>query len=335
MQRITTLLAFTFCAAVPGQSIEIPGDVASRATVALTAHCVGSQQSASSVPVQGAAQPSLVTHLLQGICVPAPLGVPAFALPSLRCETSDGGRGPSLRWDAFSGLSHSDARADVGLALATDSPANGAVLWLRADAGVRSSAGKVWVWRDLSGQGNEATMATPARQPTLVSGALNGHPVIHFGGAQSLYLSSWVSPTQFTIFIVGKNDGASGPFSMILGPGGQSPNNQLRWLGGDRVECIGQGNGMPVTVATIGSNVVYHELSLRYDGSVMTIYRDGIAVSSHSFSTTGPWTFSNVGAYTSLFYMYGDLAEVLIYPTALPEVDRVRTSRYHRSRYGL
>ena len=145
---------------------------------------------------------------------------------------------------------------------------------------------------------------------------------------------NWVSPTNFTIFIVGKNYG-TGQFSMILGGGGNSPNNQVRWLGGDRVECIGLGNGMPFIISNIGSNLDYHELSLRYDGSVMTIYRDGLLISSHAFSTTGPWTFSNIGAYYSSYFMHGDLAELIIYPTALSEVDRIRTTLYHTLRYGL
>jgi hypothetical protein len=328
-----SLLAFLLCTAAQAQSI----DIGARTGLAVSnPSAIRLERPDNVLSLASTMRPPLVTHFIESLCLSAPVQAPSLPFTFDACLLSTGTPVSPRAASADIGALTLDPRAHItSSTLASDSPASGPVLWLRADAGVRSTAGRVSVWQDLSGQGNHATMATLARQPMLVTGAVNGEPVIHFGGAQSMYLTSWVSPTSFTIFIVGKNDGATGPFSMILGPGGQSPNNQLRWLGGDRVECIGQGNGMPFIISTIGSNVVYHELSLRYDGSVMTIYRDGLLVSSHAFTTTGPWTFSNVGAYTSLYFMYGDLAEVLIYPTALPEVDRIRTSRYHRSRYGL
>jgi hypothetical protein len=109
-------------------------------------------------------------------------------------------------------------------------PSSGLHMWLRADAGITPGAGsQVAHWADQSGQGRNASMTAAARQPQLVNLALNGQPVVRFGGAQSMYLDTFATPTTFTMFIVGKNSLASESFSMILGPGGNSPNNQLRW----------------------------------------------------------------------------------------------------------
>jgi hypothetical protein len=212
---------------------------------------------------------------------------------------------------------------------------SGAHLWLRTDAGVVLNGSQVSQWLDQSGNGRNASMATASRQPFFVSGALNGKPVLRFNGAQSMYLDTFASPTTFTVFVVGKNSNPSESFSMILGPGGNAPNNQMRWESGSRALFVGTGNNLPVITSTIGNTRVFHALSARYDGSTMTVYRDGNATSSHSFSTSGPWTLASVGSYYSSYYMQGDLAEVLIYARALSEGERASVNSYLRSKYNL
>ncbi|WP_438007364.1 LamG-like jellyroll fold domain-containing protein [Sorangium sp. So ce321] len=214
-------------------------------------------------------------------------------------------------------------------------PRSGLKLWLRTDAGVTASSGKVSSWRDQSGNGNRADSDVAAGQPTLVSSALNGKPVIRFHGAQSLFLAEQLEPTHFTVFVVGKNGKASETFSMILGPGNSSPNNQLRWENGSQALFVGLGNDMPIVTSTIGNTRVYHALSARYDGSTMTVYRDGNRASSHDFTTTGPWVLLQIGAWFSSFYMEGDLAEIVVYESALSEGDRGTVNSYLRRKYAL
>jgi hypothetical protein len=191
------------------------------------------------------------------------------------------------------------------------------------------------VWADQSGNGINATMATASRQPSIVYDSINGLPVIRFGGAQSLYLTSQVQPQSFTVFIVGKNSKSTETFSMILGPGGNSPNNKLRWENGSQVLFVGLGNNMPIITPTIGNTRVYHVLSARYNGSAMGVYRDGNLVSTHSFTTTGPWSLAQVGGWFSRYFMVGDLAEVLVYDTALSDSNHDSTNDYLRTKYAL
>lgn len=214
-------------------------------------------------------------------------------------------------------------------------PTSGLHMWLRADAGVIASGGRVSEWRDQSGNGRHGTMPSLSRQPYLVTGALNGLPVLRFAGAQSLYLSTVAQPTTFTVFVVGKNSETSASFSMILGPGNNSPNNQMRWEYGSQALFVGLGNDMPIIRTTVGDNRTYHALSARYDGSSMSVYRDGNFVSSHSFTTSGPWTLASVGSYSSTYFMEGDLAEVIIYDRALSETDRAVVNAHLESKYKL
>jgi hypothetical protein len=230
------------------------------------------------------------------------------------------------------GLGHSVAlRANPGSSL----PQTGLLLWLRADVDVTSTAGKVSRWLDQSGNGFVASMSTAARQPSLINAALNGQPVIHFGGAQSLALSPFISPNRFTVLVVGRNTKATETFSMILGPGGNSPNNQLRWENGTQALFVGTGNNLPIITSNIGNTRVYHTLSARYNGSTMDVFRDGAAVSSQNFTTTGPWTLAQIGAYYSSFFMEGDVAEIVMYDHALSNSDLSSATAYLRSKYNL
>jgi hypothetical protein len=208
-------------------------------------------------------------------------------------------------------------------------------LWLSADKSVLVNNGKVSQWFDQSGNNLNAQQVTLSRQPTLVNGAINGLPVLRFYGAQSLLLTSMFSPTTFTFFVVGKNNMASESFSMILGPGGNAPNNQLRWENGSQALLVGTGNNLPIVKATTGNTRVYHALSGRYDGSTLTVYRDGNLVKTQSFVTSGPWTLNQIGAWFSSYFMQGDLAEILFYDQAISESDRITANTYLKEKYAL
>ncbi|WP_240359326.1 LamG domain-containing protein [Pyxidicoccus trucidator] len=209
-------------------------------------------------------------------------------------------------------------------------------LWLRADQGVVASDGKVSRWKDQSGGGRDAIMSSVPRQPSLRRGALNDNPVVHFDGAQSLYLEALVEPTVFTVFVVGKNNETEEhAFSMILGPGGNEANNQLRWQNGTEVLAVGTGNNMPVVRTSIGDTRTWHLLTLHYDGSTLRLYRNGKPVGNHDFSTQGPWTFAQVGGYYSEHFAKADLAEVLVYDDALLGGEREAVEHYLKSKYRL
>jgi hypothetical protein len=214
-------------------------------------------------------------------------------------------------------------------------PASDLHLWLRADRGVTAPGGQVSQWLDQSGSGRNASMPTASRQPVLVSNAIGGLPVVRFGGAQSMNLDVVAQPTTFSIFVLGKNRTVDESFSMILGPGGNSPNNQLRWDDGTHALFVGTGNDLPVVTAAIGNTRVYHELSAVYDGSTMTVYRDGGLVASSSFTTSGPWTLASVGSFYSTDFMQGDLAELIMYARPLSGAERASVDAYLLGRYPI
>lgn len=213
-------------------------------------------------------------------------------------------------------------------------PTTGLKLWVRADAGVATSSGNVSTWADQSGNNNNATMQTASRQPALVGGALNSKPVIRFNGSQSLYLTNLLQPSTFTVFVAGKNNNPTDSFSMILGPA-KAVNNQLRWQNGTQALFVGNGNSMPVITSTIGNTRIYHALSARYNGSQMSVYRDGNFVSSHPLSTNGSWDLDQIGAWYGEHFLQGDIAKILFYNTAISDNDRNSVNSYLKAKYAL
>jgi len=217
------------------------------------------------------------------------------------------------------------------------SPSAGLVLWLRSDLGVTTSGDKVVDWADQSGNNNHAFPTTASYQPTFVAGALNGLPVLRFDGGQLLLLSSPVSPQNFTIFIVGKNRQPAETFSIILGPNGSGPNNQLRWENGSELRMVGLGNNLPDSTAAFGDTRTYHALTVRHDhdGGTLAFYRDGGLVMGRTAITTGPWTFAQIGAWYSSYFLVGDIAEILVYSKVLSESERSNVNAYLQLKYGL
>ncbi|HZI12337.1 MAG TPA: LamG-like jellyroll fold domain-containing protein [Myxococcus sp.] len=214
-------------------------------------------------------------------------------------------------------------------------PAGGLELWLRADRGVAAKDGRVARWRDLSGHGRDGIMDSAPRQPALVSSAVNGLPVVRFDGSQSLYLKDPVQPTRFTVFVVGRNTETEETFSMILGPGGNHPNNQLRWESGSEVLAVGTGNGLPAVTSTVGDTRAWHLLTASYDGEKLDFYMNGQHAGGHALQTNGPWVLAQVGAWFSKYYGKGELAEILVYSQVLPAGERASLESHFKRRYGL
>ena len=213
-------------------------------------------------------------------------------------------------------------------------PASGSLLWLGADLGVSESAGRVTAWLDQSGHGLDGIMDVPSREPALVPGEWNGLPVIRFDGAQSLYLKQTIAPTTFTVFVAGRNRNPSEAHGIFLGPGGDTANNQFRWENGSSVLIVGLGNDLPQTVFSFEDTRAFHVLAARYDGSNLTVSRNGTQVGSAHFVTTGPWQIRQIGGWFSSDFMVGDLAEILVYESALSEADTELTNSYLLQKYG-
>jgi hypothetical protein len=71
----------------------------------------------------------------------------------------------------------------------TPSPVTtGLQLWLHPDSGYNMADGSVAEWTDASGNENDMSQSTAERQPTIASGAANGHDAVQFDGEDDYLL---------------------------------------------------------------------------------------------------------------------------------------------------
>ncbi|MBW8863970.1 MAG: hypothetical protein JF609_03420, partial [Verrucomicrobia bacterium] len=222
--------------------------------------------------------------------------------------------------------------------------------WFKADAitGLASGA-VVSVWPDATGNGFNAMQALGANQPTYVTNAINGLPVVRFNAANSSYLWFY-RPVQddFTmIFVYQSTQGISTGTDFWSGAG--LVNGEVSGTVSDfgtSLNANGQilaGVGAPDTTMHSGTgydNGIPHVVSFKRTKSsgLMVLYVDG-SVITQATGGTQSLTAPNqlvLGAQQVLNnYLTGDIAEVQIYNTPLSDTDRLAQERALKCKYGL
>ena len=223
--------------------------------------------------------------------------------------------------------------------------------WFKANAisGV-ANGGPVASWIDASGKGNHATQGSVSLQPTLVTGAINGLPVVRFNATNQTYLAfPRTVQDDFTIVCVFRSSQGIGTGQNFWnGAGlvnGEMPNTVNDF--GLSLNANGNllaGSGNPdVTIASSNStyangqpHVVVFQRT-RSSGA-LELYVDGLAqgtATGGKFALTAPPQLVLGAQQTLNNYMTGDIAEVKIYNQALSAGDRVAEEKALNCKYGL
>lgn len=221
---------------------------------------------------------------------------------------------------------------------------SGLSLWLRADAGVQTSSTSVTDWADMSGSGNNASQATSASRPTVVTNAINSLPAISFDGS-----NDWLQlPPDFksipgsTMYVVTK-PATLGAGRQFFNFGDSAANNNI-YLEGDAsgnlaltVENGGTANSAQSTGGLTAATYKVIEVRQESPGRV-TFYSNGALVGSGTISIPNVITRSSnfVGKGSgSSNYFNGQIAEFLFYSRALSDSERLGVSTYLNQRYQI
>lgn len=208
-------------------------------------------------------------------------------------------------------------------------PVHGIVLWLRSE---EIPIGSVALWKDVSGNGNDATQAVVASQPQGIANQLNGHAAV-IGDAVNDILTTEVQVTtsrQYSLFIVYKytNNG-----TVIVN--GSTVNGWGFYTQASQRTPLNPGvAGMIDGLCTSNFEI----LSQRYNGSITDFFVNGVA-QSITGNTSIPNTPSGICSLfampdASLFFG-GSIAEILIYPTARSDADRQTVQAYLGTKYAI
>jgi parallel beta-helix repeat protein len=222
-------------------------------------------------------------------------------------------------------------------------------LWLKADAGITQSAGRISNWADQSGSGTNAVQPTAANQPLLLANAVNGLPAVAFDGID-----------EFLTFAMDINN-LSG-MSVFLVSASTSSTQDGSWHGATHSPLFwnevaywstvnmspyqrvvkfrfgtGQANNVPAYTrpTSIGSNFSVN--TFVKNGATENLYINGASV----LTATGKLspiryvrTTGNLGrGHDDNTYFAGRISEVLVYTRALSDAERQTVEQYLLQRY--
>ncbi len=257
------------------------------------------------------------------------------------------------------GPAQRDAAVDAGPWTPARLP--GIVVWLSADQGVTTSNSHVSTWLDRSGMNNNAAQLTAARQPTLVTGAMNGQPVVRFDGATSAMqitdsstlqwgtddftielVASWTNPTTGTFpygLLVAKQNQAAPYAGPSLWANFPTPSVdsvlgvQLDTTHYVRTAAHNLNDGNPRVYG--GRRYGGTNLESRVDGAVDQM---ATLAAATDISAAGSPMFigGQIKPDNSLIQqLHGDIAEVVIVHGSITPADLAQLESYLKTKYAL
>jgi len=224
-------------------------------------------------------------------------------------------------------------------------------LWL-SDTG--SSAG---TWPDLSGNGRDATQADSAKQPAIITNALNGRQVRRFdgtddfmglssglnmmrnvAGATIILVTKWAASPSANrrIFAISTNSTSTARLSIN---GGLAANKNYfggRRLDDDSFERVDSANDSPLDFFIMSGVASWQSRTLRL------FHNGALEGASDSFQSGGNTSDTNSGSIqvgqlgtSPTAFANCDIAEILVFPTALSTADRQRVESFLSQKYNI
>jgi len=213
----------------------------------------------------------------------------------------------------------------------------GLKIWLKADAGVHDAGGgAVDLWADQSGNGNDAIQVTAADQPLLADAQLNGKPVVRFdGNNDGLYnTSNFVYDQPNTLFVVWKNTVVSNSYYNIVFDGKNS-RNALYTYYNSLYYWAPPGSGIEASYSKPTPFSDFINTSCIYNGANSVLYENGILKINGVDIGTASLDGINIGYHSGVGVFKGDIAEIILYNSALSNTDRQSVENYLNNKYNI
>jgi hypothetical protein len=239
-------------------------------------------------------------------------------------------------------------RADSGvnIAPAVSSPTTGMVLWLKADAIAGSDGDAVSTWNDSSGNSNNATAVGTNPVLKKAGNGINGKNVVRINGPGGDMLQGSFNPgsTGMTIFYVARVGAAQSLYASVFNSSGGSGTSGVEWSFAVGNAMAGTGAGYAGTTGAIGlGDVAGTGLSktflgqYRYDRANWTVGGVNGVVAADTSWPSGTFNYGigqdPIGAPANGKFT-GDVAELIVYTTALSASDIAQTHAYLLQKYG-
>ena len=218
---------------------------------------------------------------------------------------------------------------------------SGLQLWLDADDSetITLNGSTVSQWDDKSGNGYNVSQGTASYQPTYTASALNSKSVVSFDGSNDVLRNNSVTPvsgsSSRTVFLVYNVTGGAGNGVFTLGNTVNSSARQFVCTREIAIRCFG------VTRVFTESNdgTTYMIVTYMLDGTTgndLAAFKNGSALTVQS--TTNGATTLNTAAGIEIpndGVSGTNIAEILVYDSALSTSDRERVESYLSTKWGI
>lgn len=200
----------------------------------------------------------------------------------------------------------------------------GCKMWLNAANLGLSDGNLVASWTDDSGNSNTAT-GSGSNSPIYKTGIVNGKPVVRFNGTTNLMTTPYTQPSTHTIFVVYKRTAFS-----PIGGGNGSGSGPL-WRSTQLWPDVSSGNATTSTTIYTGA-FVYLAVTCS-GGPINGIWLNASNVLSSSSGAASTIALQLGASFDGLYS--GDIAEVIIYDTALGTTNRQAVEAYLAAKYAI
>lgn len=226
----------------------------------------------------------------------------------------------------------------------------GLSLYLRGDSGVVvDGSGLVEQWRDQTANANHAVqyLGGPGARP-LTGDTMNGVPVLQFSGANTNFMLVASSPglaltNDMSVYAVVDFFDQSLPHELLSKTGSgtsanlPAPYDYYVWGSRNQTDFLrGNGSVFGSATGTLPAAGTPHVLSVTMGGTNVSLFRDGApdatGVINTNISDVGTPLY--VGARSDFAqWMNGDMAEIMVFNSALSPADRTNVDNYLGAKY--
>ena len=225
---------------------------------------------------------------------------------------------------------------------------NGQILWLKADSVLMNTDSTVYEWKDLSPMHTSVFQDSAVNQPTFIDSIanLNYKPTIKFNGNQWFNGSDIcdISPNGMTFFIIGKSTANTGTFLAKSVAAGYTKRYSIFYYNGNLQYLFHSSQLTNIShVAPIDSFQIF-TVQTNFNILKNYLWLNGFITDSieiYNFDMNSSYDFL-VGAYNnntgttppqSGLFLNGDIAEIIIYDTALTFEEKYHVENYLRYKY--
>ena len=262
--------------------------------------------------------------------------------PTVPASNTDTGTQGDISWDSnyLYVCTSGDTWKRAALSTWSELPVTANLeLWLDANdsSTITLNGSTVSQWDDKSGNDYHVSQGTASNQPTLTSSVLNSKNVLRFDGGDYLTNASATpvgGSTNRTIFVVFNYTGSDIRYAFMLGPSAGSAGDNF---GITQEIAVRVQFGNRIWSSSVGSS--HSIVSIVLDGTSTTdisAWQNGtsLGVSSTLSNTVNTQSSFGVGGQGASM-LIGDVAEVLVYSSALSTSDRESVESYLSNKWGI